>query len=617
MKQYKNIIILSILVIVLSSCSKVLDKTPVDRYSNATIWTDISLVDAYLNTAYRNLSHGFIDNATLGSVSDETFCVHLQGTDVYTSGDITANNPGFFSSARSVRLDWTLFNNVQIINTFLENIDKVAESYPQTEQPAIKARTEILKGEALFLRAYSYAQMARTYGGLPLMTKSWKVGDDYLSVPRGTFKETIDFIVADINAAVPLLKSKSQTEPGRATDAAALVLKSRILLFAASDLTADGTAESKYVGYESPDRTALWTTAKNAARQVMDLGTYQLADFGAPDKNAVATNYFNFFKQTDLSNNEIIWGKMFVTDIGDRQSWNLQQSPNGFNGFSSDEPTQDMVDQYQMEDGSDFFDHFTVDANGNYKNKGTTKYKNENPYYNREPRFYGSILYDSAIWQKRPESLVAQDELGIFSWRTRVVVENGNVVSTTYGLDTRNGPIGANNAGLTGYLTKKMMDDNVFAKEGAGVYNNNIWIVFRYAEILLNYAEACIELGGGDLQNGIDALNMIRNRSGLPDRVTSNQAVARDSLRHERQIELAFEEHRWYDIRRWKILENVLTDAKGILILETKNLDNGTTTTTWQLNHVQDRNALKKMYWIPIPQAEIEKAPQIPQNPGY
>jgi hypothetical protein len=263
-----------------------------------------------------------------------------------------------------------------------------------------------------------------------------------------------------------------------------------------------------------------------------------------------------------------------------------------------------------MEDGSDFFDHFYVDANGYYKNKGTTKYRYESPYHNREPRFYGSILCDSTIWQKRFEDLVGRDPLGIYDRRTRRVVQGGVEISKTFGIDTRNGPVQNWNGGYTGYLLKKTMDDDVI---GYNSYMQNIWIVFRYTEIIMNYAEACIELGGADLQNGMDALNMIRNRAGLPD-FTGDITTA---LQHERLIEFTFEDFRWYDIRRWKILLNVLTNAKGMDIVETTNKDDGTVTTTWQLINCQDRNAVKKMYWIPISTVELKKAPQLVQNPGY
>ena len=152
-----------------------------------------------------------------------------------------------------------------------------------------------------------------------------------------------------------------------------------------------------------------------------------------------------------------------------------------------------------------------------------------------------------------------------------------------------------------------MMDDTKTTND----YNTNIWIVFRYAEIVLNYAEACMELG--DNTTAATYINMIRKRSGLPD-FTGDIETA---LRHERKIEFTFEDLRWYDIRRWKTLETVLTNAKGMDIVETKNMDDGTVTTTWQLINCQNRSVSKKMYWIPIPNTEIKKAPQLVQNPGY
>jgi len=612
MKYYKVFIeIFALIVILLSACNEdLLDKTPLDRYSSATVWTDINLADAFLKRAYKNLSHGFANNGAINSVSDETHFQFIKGSDVYLQGNATADNAGIFevSNSRFGTVKWNLFSNIQIINMFLENIEKVPTAYPETRRASIQASADILKGEALFLRAYTYGQMMRTYGGLPIIKKSWKVGDDYLSVPRGTFKETIDFIVADCDAAAALLQSKAKMESGRATNAAALALKSRILLFAASDLTADGKAESKYVGYESPNRTLLWTAAKDAAKAIIDLNEYQLASFGAPDKNAVAKNYFEFFKQSTFANNELIWGKMFVADVGDRHTWNQQQGPNGIANYGSDAPTQALIDAYQMEDGSNFFDHFTVDANGFYKNKGTTKYRHESPYYDREPRFYGSVLCDSSVWQKRFEDLAGRDPLGIYDRRTRIVKKGGVEISKTYGIDTRNGPVENWNATYTGYLAKKMMDDKIVGKTS---YNTNIWIVFRYAEILLNYAEACLQLG--DNATATTYINMIRNRAGLPV-FTGDIETA---LRHERQIEFTFEALRWYDIRRWKILESVIKNAMGMDIMQVTNQDDGTVTTTWQLIKCQNRNGIKKMYWIPIPTDEMKKAPQLVQNPGY
>ena len=133
--------------------------------------------------------------------------------------------------------------------------------------------------------------------------------------------------------------------------------------------------------------------------------------------------------------------------------------------------------------------------------------------------------------------------------------------------------------------------------------------------MLLNYAEACIELGGANLQNGLDALNMVRNRAGLADRVTSDQATARDYLRHERAIEFFAEGHRWYDIRRWMIAESVV---ENVCEMRIKKFENGNM--EWWLdptNVCDQRTFITKNYWLPIPAAEIAKAPQLRNNPDY
>ncbi len=383
---------------------------------------------------------------------------------------------------------------------------------------------------------------------------------------------------------------------GRATKATALALKSRILLFAASDLTADGSAASKFVGYQNPDRTALWTAAKNAAKAVIDLGTYTLADFGAPEKAAVSQKLYDFFRAKDLSNPEIIWGKMYSKLDGANNQMNQWNEPSGNAGWNSINPSQKLVDAFQMEDGSSFFNHFQVDASGFYRNI-SGKYTNENIYYNRDPRFYGTLLYDSAIWKNTP-----------FSIRDTIITQNGVQIKKVYGYDTRNSDYNAFNATFTGYAIRKMLDEGIPAQDGIN-RNENIWIEFRLSEILLNYAEACIGLG--EITEAATAINKIRARTAMPDFTGDiNQA-----LRYERQVELAFENHRWYDLRRWKVLLENLTDNYGIIILET-NTD-GNVKTTWQKTLVQKRMPVLSNYWIPIPRTEISKAPQLEQNPGY
>lgn len=609
MKRYNiDFKIILVLLFLLPGCNEdILDKIPLDKYSDAKLWTDINLADAYLVRSYDILASGY-SPAILMSVTDEIRFEFTWGPQNYVKGTITPDNPQPWVSGWATEKfpNWTKnFQNIQILNIFLKNIDQLPDAYPEIDRESIRQRANILKGEALFLRAFCYAQLGMTYGGVPLINEAFDREDDYLSINRATFQETIDFITNDCDEAASILLDKNEMLLGRATKGAALALKSRVLLFSASDLTADGNSPNDLVGYGNPNRMELWAQAKSAAKEVMDLGIYGMSDFGAPDKAAVAQNYYDFFRQKDLSNNEIIWGKMYSKAVGASSQMNLWNGSNGNNNWAGHNPTQNIVDTYQMEDGSNFFDHYVLDPNGIYKNT-SAKYQQENIYKNREPRFYGTILYDSAIWQSRFPNLANRDPLGIYDRRTRISIENGVEVSKIYGIDTRQGPIEAWNGSFTGYIMKKLLDDEITGKDER---NDNVWIEFRFAEIILNYAEACLELG--ETAEAATYINAIRNRSGMPD-FTGDIA---DALRYERQIELAFEGQRWYDIRRWKILEDKLTDAMGIDITEIN--EDGNISTTWERILAEERTVDPRMYWIPIPTDEINKAPQLEQNPGY
>jgi len=609
MKKYTNVILILILALFLSSCSEaILDKTPLDRYSDAIVWSNPDLARTYLNSCYNSVGHGF-RGVMLSDVADETLNGRGPAATPYHLGTISADNlSGTYGNPWYSHTSWANFPNIQRINLFLDKIDGVSDSYKEPEKTQVKAKTDVLKGEALFLRAWFYTNLCRTYGGVPILDKANKLGDDFSLLKRATFKETVDFIVKDCDNAALLLKLKSKMEMGRATKEAALALKSRMLLFAASDLTADGTAESDLVGYKTPDRIALWTAARDAAKVVMDLQTCKLANFGAPDQKAVAQKYFDFFKAYDLSNDEVIWGKMFLQTVGTTHRINQTNGPNGIDNFGRNGPLQSMVDEYEMSDGSKFLGHFTIN-NDKYINT-SAKFGHKNPYYDREPRFYASVLYDSCVWQPRFPNLAERDPLGIYDRRTRIEMKGGVEVSRTFGIDTRNGPVNNWNGTYGGYLTKKFMDDK---SNGRDENNKNIWIYIRYAEIILNYAEACLALN--DIPTATTYINMIRNRAGLPD-FTGDITQA---LRHERKVELYAEESRWYDIRRWKILDEAFSQPNwGIDITQID--EGGTKTTTWSRIIVQDANAKnfnKKIYWIPIATTEMKKAPQLIQNPGY
>lgn len=596
------------LVIWFSACSDILDKTPLDQYAGEIVWNDVALADAYLMNLYSRVGSGF-HGEMLSSLGGETLVARgPNGTD-YLKGLTSPDNT---RGPHENRHRWDdNFDHIQAVNVFLDNIDEVVEAYEGFEAETIREQTEVMRGEGLFLRAWFYHQLLRTYGGLPIFEVGNDLGQDFSTVTRASFAETVDFIKADLDEAAQLLQLKNEMDQGRATREAALALKSRVLLFAASDLTADGTAENELVGYANPDRTALWTAARDAAKAVMDLNTAQLADFGAPDLEAIATNYYELFRSYDLSNDEIIWGRMYLRTVGETHRHNRTSGPNGNSNFGRNGPVQAMVDSYEMEDGSKFSDHYIIDNEGYYFNNSST-FPSENIYHNREPRFYASVLFDSAKWQPRFDNLVERDPLGIYDRRTRRTMREDGTWSTLFGIDTHNGPVDDWNANYGGYLMKKYMDHTSI---GMVENNMNVWIELRFAEVVLNYAEASLELG--DLSTAATHINRIRNRSGLPD----FSGDITEALRHERKIELAFEELAWFDLRRWKVLEEELSPkavSAGIEIIETRHLD-GTVSTTWQQVNAQMENniVVEKMKWIPIQRAEINRAPQLEQNPGF
>ncbi|GGC19349.1 carbohydrate-binding protein [Parapedobacter defluvii] len=631
MKQYLIVAFLFFI----TACSKnILDKTPLDQYSDEIVWSSPELASSYLNYCYDGLGHGF-QSVKASNFTDEAIFGRGASTTTLLNG--TMSPDASLSDHFMEPYRWSQFEQIQRINQFLEKIDGIADTYPSAQQADVKAKTDVLKGEALFLRAFNYCNLARTYGGLPLLDKAAKLNDDFSAITRATFEETVNFIVADCDAAAALLPLKSEQELGRACKEAALAVKARILLFAASDLIAGDvssiniSADNALVRYVNPDRTALWTAAKNAAKDLMELpgSSLALADFGASsgDKATVAENYRALTgNSTTPADGEFIFAKMFDQALGTRHRTNQVDGPNGYDGlYGRNAPLQRMVDEYEMEDGTNFFDHYYIEEvaegsnTGRYiKNKSeVTGFDSQNPYHNREARFYANVLYDSAIYniEPRPSSLKLRDPLGIYDRRTRVTIKADGSETVVYGLDTRNGPIVAGNGNYVGYLTMKWVQQGV---TGSTDYNFNIWPYLRYTEVVLGYAEACWELG--EYEETRKWVDFFRNRVLLPN-TTATDAGLRDALRHERKIELYGEESRWFDIRRWVIMDKTMTLPQyGVEITEvTDNRKSpATVTTTWKYNQAMPNNIMiNATYWLPIPTTERQKAPQLLQNPNY
>lgn len=571
------------------ACNKPLDLVPLDQITSASLWKSPSLMVAYVNNLYLGLQSGeFTATSGLSDLSDESMWTN--GAKAITQSTITSSNLDVFGGSRFYYLEWGyLYKYIQKCNVFLVNTAKWSGS-----DADLVSR---LRGEAFFLRAYFYQNLMRCYGGVPLVTKAYTLSDSF-DVARASFAETINFIVKDADSAASLLPLSNSTDNiGRATKGAALALKSRVLLYAASDLynlNPSGMPETGYVGATAADRQVRWDSAQAAAKAVMDLGVYHLYN-KYPD--SAAQNYEELF--LDYPNSEEIFARYTSVNAG---ATNVGEwfSPNGYDGYGENSPLEQMVESYEMRDGTKF----------SWSNPGDAA----NPYQNRDPRFYASIFYDGAHWRPRPSDAASFDPLGIVQAYKTLTLPDGSTVS---GLDTRGGPVENWNGSYPNYYLRKFLDPN---NDFLSINQEIPWPFMRYAEILLNYAEASIELG--QFQNARDALNQIRERAGMPD---FTPAVTGDSLmaeyRNERKVEMGFEEQRFFDVRRWMIAPQVMNqDAEGIEIsVKGANRYDRSTFHDYQYKviDVAKRHWDDKMYFLPITLDEINRNSKLVQNPGY
>jgi len=602
MRRHIHLAIAALLGLGLTGCNNVLDLAPKDQLSDAAVFTDPNLAQAFVNDMYRGMGHGLYE-IMLASISDETHFIHNYATEPIVKSIITSSDRGALEDGRFGHFNWANnYSRIRQANIFLSKIDAT------TFDAALKQR---MKGEVYFLRAYFYHNLMRMYGGVPLITKVYGLNEDY-TVARNSFKETVDFIVANADSAASLLpQSYSGADVGRATKGAALALKARVLLYAASDLYNVNPSANAFTGYTTPqDRTALWRAAKNAAQAVMDLGIYSLFRPAPASPQEAAQNYADLFLQQ--TSTEAIMSRFFLTTRDDGAYPNRDNGPNGYHTWGGNTPIQNLIDDYRMAtDGSKFDWNNPAEAAA--------------PYANRDPRFSGSFLYDRAAWRQRPDDVKKLDSIGVIqTFRQLRIVDTTMVngqpkIDTTMvpGLDTRDSPVENWNGAYSGYYIRKFIDPSLNAQF---IRQQVPWIFFRYAEILLNYAEASIELN--ELGDAVTVLNQIRQRAGMPlFSAGLGQAALRDEYRNERRVEMVFEEQRFFDVRRWMIAPAVLSQpAGGInIFLDGKSR---TDPSTWKnysyvRDTVQARAWDNKMYFMPIRLDELNRNGLLKQNPGY
>jgi hypothetical protein len=620
MKKIINyIIVIAVLMLVATSCSEnVLDKKPVDSFNQDAVFSDVGLTKAFLGRCYDRM-YGDASYTSrnredlISSGTDECLCIHRPTNYKWFQNQMSPDNVGYFQNTNYASYArWEqIYNNIQKVNL-------------PTATPDEADLIEQMKGEAYFIRAMMYGNLWLVYGGLVLTSEPYELGQDYLTIQRSSLEETLNFILNDISQAIAHLPDGM--EQGRANKAACAALKARLLHFASGDLVNGKlalTASDPLVCFQGGSQTARIQASRDAQKAIMDgtYGTFSLvgttADPPSPltqaDVDSYAENFFNIFKSKGAWNSETIYATQYVAagTGGNYSRVNIWYGPNGYHNWGNNDPTEPAVRQFEMADGTPFV---WDNGEGEYLRTATAAELAadplKSPYNGREPRFYATVLYHGAPWGPRPTDAAGIDPTNTIQ-TGHFYDAAGERVAT--GLDTRQGLIEAWNGTKNGYYLKKFTDPNV---QGQFYYNENYYIEFRYAEVLLNYAEACIELGGADLQNGLDALNMVRNRAGLPDRVTADQATARDYLRQEKFTELFAEGERWWDLRRWLIYDEVV---ENVCEMKIKEYLTGDMEWFYDITAIADQRTWQgdECYWVPIRTDEIRKAPQLQQNPGY
>lgn len=594
MKNIQKILFIAVISVLVNSCSSdFLNVAPKDSISDVSVWGDPNLTELFVNEMYRGLGHGHHE-AEVGSMVDESHFIHNYGTNQVVQSIISATDIGQWDDGNQNAYRWSeVYKYIKNANMFMENIADV----PFTDEDW---RTRLI-GEVNFLTAYYYHNLVRLHGGIPIITKTYGLDEEDYDVPRNTLKECIDYIVTNADAAAAVLPVRWEgANLGRATRGGALALKSRILLWAASDLVNvkwyPSFEQDNLIQY-GVDRTTAWTAAKDAAWEVMKL------DFALEDDPAKTAfeDYTNLF--IEKKSEEHIFSRYFIKSNGwdsedDNTHSPLFNGPNGYSAWAGNTPIQALVDDYEMSDGTRF------DWN-NAAHKAA-------PYENRDPRFYSSILYDGAPWRVRPSSTASYDPTNTISIRTvfsGMTADPDAVVK--YGIDTRQGPQQTWNGGYTGYYLRKMIDisiDPEFVYDGA---NQEVpWHFFRLGEIYLNYAEACIELSQD--AEAKKYLNMLRDRADMPH-ITEVGDALKQRYRDERRVEMAFEQARYFDVRRWLIGHTAYGNTRGIVINEFS--DGSVEYSTQEVGQVRGWN--DKTNFLPISQDEMNRNLTLIQNPIY
>ena len=595
-----NKILVSALVMALSfySCDY-LDVPPINIIQDDAIFNSESGITSYMTTLYYDLpiedfrytQQGFNvsgkGQGRLPNVSGEAMCS--------SSDDISTIGDGTWWGC------WD-YGKIRRVNYFLKNFPAYKSNFQNT------VLADAWMGEAHFIRAYCYFAMVKRYGGVPILREPQEyVGDiESLKVPRDTEKACYDFIAEDLDEAFRLLPDNEEIlGKGRATKYAALALKSRAMLYAGS-IARYGTVDlNGLVGIDKALANDYFELAYKAVKELEKSKRFSLYRKNS-DKEK---NFAELFLAEDSPEN--IFCKYFQRNVN-AHGWDVYFVPYQYrgNGFSSNmNPTLEFVEMFEHKDGTP--------ANFAERAKNTYFDDPSELFQNMDARFGGSIIYPNAIFKGEPcsiqKGLIIEDgskKENATNYEEAVYTANDGQV---YHIVGKSGS-GNYSGNMTGFFMRKYLNENMPQSEVIENYSEQHWIEFRYAEALLNGAEAAVEMGQ-HLDDALLWINDIRSRADIKQLSLSDLTV--DKVRHERRIELAFENHTYWDLRRWRIADKEIETKQYTGLCPYFDIN--------KQKYIFEEVAANKyyfpfdvkMYYERIPDGEIAKNEKLKQNPYY
>jgi len=602
MKSIKYSIIIGCLtVLALTSCDQY-ESVPIENFTLDYVFSSTDSLGnnamKYLNSIYYAMpfGHNRVGGDYLDAASDDAISSAIAENDIQriAAGQYSATNR--IGAATTVPnqingdMDWgSYYAAIRQAITFVNNIDVVPLMLTFTNSSGETVPTKrAWKAEARFLKAFYYFELVKRYGGVPILRDdaTYELNDD-IELPRNTFDYCINYIVSELDAIKDSLRTVPLNNPAAdghvVTQGAAMALKSRVLLYAASPLFNANPIDkgNELVSYAQYDKER-WKVASDAARAFMD--AYNPAVYALNTLNTPSTKGFEYLFLNDYgaTNKEII----FFRQGSSNHTIEINNGPIGFTGTNQSNgrtsPTQNLVDAFPMLDGKNI---------GDPTSKYTYNPNDSTMYNNRDPRLGYTIMRNNSRWLQ-----------------TNLQTYIGGI----------NNPSQSAQTTKTSYYMRKFM--GLF--EEVANYSDSyvhVWIMFRYAEILLNFAEAENEYNG-PTQEVYNAIIQLRKRAGIEagsDQLygldaNMTQDQMREIIHNERRIEMAFEEQRYWDIRRWRIAEDVFANPLYGLTIT----NNGGNLNFSRITVAQYSFDMKR-YFYPIPYTEVLKNKNMVQNPGW